>query len=261
MSFVGDWMGAKRFLERVDPVALGAILGLLGLSLVILYSITHAPCAAEMQSLQVSQGIFSRQVAWVTMGLLALYIGYWVPFRLLEATAWAQYGLVMILLTVVLMMPHRAGVERWIVLGPLQFQPSEFAKVAIIFVLARYLAHLRGDINRLRHLLPALAIVVPPVVLILKQPNLGTALVFFAILVPMLLWRGLRLHHIALLASPALLFVSWVVPPLMLLTNHYRRTPAITSLIASMTAWGASAWMPWPAPGTMRCSPIVDRDA
>jgi rod shape determining protein RodA len=113
----------------------------------------------------------------------------------------------MILLTVVLMMPHRAGVERWIVLGPLQFQPSEFAKVAIIFVLARYLAHLRGDINRLRHLLPALAIVVPPVVLILKQPNLGTALVFFAILVPMLLWRGLRLHHIALLASPALLFV------------------------------------------------------
>jgi len=207
MSFVGDWMGAKRFVERADPIALGAILGLLGLSLVILYSITQAPVAADAQNLQVSQGIFARQVAWVAMGLMALYIGFWIPFRLLETTAWVQYALVMILLTVVLLLPHRAGVERWIVLGPVQFQPSEFAKVAIIFVLARYLAQMRGDVNRLRNLLPALAIVVPPVILILKQPNLGTALVFFAILVPMLFWRGLRLHHMALLASPALLFV------------------------------------------------------
>lgn len=207
MSFATDWIGARRFVERVDAVALGSILALLGLSLVILYSITHAPVSAEAQNLIVGTGVFTRQLLWVGLGMVALYIGFWVPFRLLETTAWAQYAGVMVLLTVVLMLPHKAGVERWIVLGPLQFQPSEFAKVAIIFVLARYLAQLRGDINQLRHLLPALAIVVPPVVLILKQPNLGTALVFFAILVPMLFWHGLRLQHIVLLASPALLFV------------------------------------------------------
>jgi rod shape determining protein RodA len=202
-----DWTGLRQFMDRVDGLALGAILGLLGLSLVILYSITHAPTAVDTQILQVGSGIFTRQVVWVVLGLGALYVGFWIPFRLLEATAWAQYAIAMILLVVVLFMPHRAGVERWIVLGPLQFQPSEFAKVAIIFVLARYLAQIRGDVNRLRYLLPALAIVIPPVMLILKQPNLGTALVFFALLVPMLFWSGLRVHHIILLASPALLFV------------------------------------------------------
>lgn len=203
-----DVLGLRSFGQRVDHLALGAILGLLLVSMVTLYSVTHAPVPDGYDpALDVGQGVFARQLIWVGLGLVALYAGFWVPFRLLETTAYAQYVGILVLLVVVLLLPHKADVERWIVLGPLQFQPSEFAKVAIIFVLARYLASLRGDINQLRYLIPSFLIVLPPVVLILKQPNLGTALVFFAILVPMLFWRGLRLLHLALLASPGVFFL------------------------------------------------------
>lgn len=203
-----DFLGIRSFATRVDHLALGSILGLLLVSWVTLYSVTHVPVPEGFGAgLEVGRGIFARQLIWTGIGLLALYLGFWVPFRLLEATAYVQYVAVLALLIVVLLLPHRAEVERWIVIGPAQFQPSEFAKMAIIFALARYLAKLRGDVNQLRHLIPPVLLVLVPVVLILKQPNLGTALVFFAILIPMLFWRGLRLLHLALLTSPAIFFL------------------------------------------------------
>ena len=203
MSTSDGFLGVRRFVERVDRPALFAILGLLLISCVTLYSVTHAPVPdGGNRTLEVGQGVFVRQLLWICLGLGALYLGFHTPYRLLEASAWLQYGLVLGLLGLVLAAGGAGHVERWIRLGPLQFQPSEFAKVAVIFVLARYLAGFSGDINQLHSLLVPLALVLPPVFLILKQPDLGTALVFFAILIPMLYWRGLRLLHIVLLGAP-----------------------------------------------------------
>jgi rod shape determining protein RodA len=108
------------------------------------------------------------------------------------------------LLVLVLSMPHRMGAERWIILGPLQFQPSELAKAVIIFTLAHHLANQKEDINGSRHLILPCLLVVPYFALILKQPDLGTGLVFLAILVPMLFWAGLGPLHVLLLASPGI---------------------------------------------------------
>ena len=195
----------RNFLDTVDRPAMLAILGLLAVSLVILYSVTHAPVPPDSDpSLQIGRSVFWHQIVWIGIGLAALYLGSLVPLRMLEATAWLQYALVLVLLAVVLKMPHKLGVTRWISIGPLQFQPSEPAKAVLIFTLARYFAGLRGDINELRRLVVPFLIVLPPVVLILKQPDLGTGMVFFLILVPMLFWRGLHPLHLLLLASPAL---------------------------------------------------------
>jgi len=206
---VGDGvLGTRRFVESVDRLALAAILALLAISLVTLYSVTHAPVEGDWnRTLLVGPGIFYRQFVWIALGLGALYLGFWTPYRLLEASAWLQYGLSFIMLGVVLFIGRGTDVERWIHIGPIQFQPSEFAKVALIFVLARYMSTRTGDGNRLSSLLVPGLIVLPPVVLILKQPDLGTALVFFAILIPMLFWRGLRLGHILLLGSPGIGFL------------------------------------------------------
>jgi rod shape determining protein RodA len=133
-----------------------------------------------------------------------MLIGYTIPFRLIQDTVWIQYTCMLVLLVAVLSMPHRMGAERWIVLGPLQFQPSEFAKATIIFLLAHYLASHKNDINQLRNLIAPCLLVLPPFALILKQPDLGTGLVFIAILVPMLFWAGLQPLHILLLASPGI---------------------------------------------------------
>jgi rod shape determining protein RodA len=201
----GATFGGRRFIDTVDRPAFFAILGLLLVSLVTLYSVTHAPVPENgNRALEVGKGIFWRQLAWIAIGLGALVFGYRLPIRLLEDTAWIQYGVSLLLLVVVLTMPHRMGAERWIILGPLQFQPSELTKAAIIFLLARHLAHHPSDINQLRNLAVPCLLVLPPFALILKQPDLGTGLVLIAILVPMLFWAGLGIGHILLLASPGL---------------------------------------------------------
>ena len=201
----GGAFGLRRFIDTVDRPALLAIVGLLLVSLVTLYSVTHAPVAEHgNRALEVERGIFWRQILWILVGFGALLLGYALPFRTLEDTVWIQYGVMMVLLVVVLSMPHRMGAERWIVLGPLQFQPSELAKAAIIFVLAHHLARNSGDINSLRQMLLPLLLVLPPFVLVLKQPDLGTGLVFMAILLPMLFWAGLEPLHILLLSAPIL---------------------------------------------------------
>lgn len=208
MSHTGRILGLRRFATHVDRPALGAIAGLLLLSLVTLYSVTQTPVLdLGQRGLDVNEAVFWRQLLWIGVGLGALYLGFHVPFRLLEASAWLQYLGALALLLLVLVLGAQGGVERWIRWGPIQFQPSEFAKIAVIFVLARHLARTQGDGNHVLHLLLPACIVVPPVVLILRQPDLGTALVFVAILVPMLFWRGLRPWHMLVLASPGISFL------------------------------------------------------
>ncbi|UCE01772.1 MAG: rod shape-determining protein RodA [Candidatus Latescibacterota bacterium] len=207
MSHSAGILGLRRFAEQVDRPALGAILALLLLSLVTLYSVTRTPVLdLGQRGLDVGEGVFWRQIVWIVIGLGALYVGFHLPFRLLEATAWLQYAVVLLLLIAVLLVGG-SGVERWIRLGPVQFQPSEFAKIAVVFVLARYLARSAGNGNRLRNVILPLCIVLPPVGLILRQPDLGTSLVFFAILGPLLYWRGLKLWHMLLLVSPGISFL------------------------------------------------------
>lgn len=229
-------LGTRRFVERVDRAALGAILALLALSLVTLYSVSHVPARDDAHvGLIMGQAIFWRQLVWIALGLGALYLGFWTPYRLLEASAWLQYGLALILLAAVLWIGRGSDVERWIHFGPMQFQPSEFAKVAVIFVLARHLAGTQGDGDGLRRLVVPTLVVLLPLGLILKQPDLGTALVLVAILLPMLFWRGLRLLHLLLLVSPVLGFLMH----LYWRTQHQMLWPWLTFIagVFALTLW------------------------
>ena len=82
------------------------------------------------------------------------------------------------------------GAQRWIALGPFVFQPSEFAKVIIIVTFARFLADREGRLNTLTDLLPAFAFIALPILLIIMQPDLGTSLVFIAIMFGMMFMVG-----------------------------------------------------------------------
>ena len=91
-----------------------------------------------------------------------------------------------------------AGAERWLALGPVRLQPSEFAKVSIILTLAAYLDR-KQDLSRLSSLIGPLLHVAPPMVLIALQPDIGTALVFAAITLGMLYFAGAQPKHLFLL--------------------------------------------------------------
>ena len=152
------------------------------------------------------------QAAWVLLGavviLFALSQDYLVYPFLTPYLYWVTLGV----LVGVLVVGHSAlGSERWISIGPFQLQPSEFAKVVIILTLADYLARHQGKLNSLKDLVVPFVYVIVPVVLILKQPDLGTSLVFMAILFGMLLVAGAPIRYLVLIYGGGLALVVGAV--------------------------------------------------
>ena len=133
-------------------------------------------------------------------------------YQLVRPFVWGFYGLANALLLLVAFLGREAlGAQRWLDIGGFSFQPSEFAKLAVILTLASYLQ--KYPIKRFWQIWPVLGIVALPGLLVFKQPDLGTALVFGAITIVMLYWGGARLEWLALLVSPliaAILFSLWV---------------------------------------------------
>jgi rod shape determining protein RodA len=105
-----------------------------------------------------------------------------VDYRVIGTLAPLIYaGTVAILGLVLVVGTNLYGAQRWIAVGPFSFQPSELAKVALLICLARFWASREGQAQRLRTLLLSLLIVAVPVVLVFRQPDLGTSLVLLAI--------------------------------------------------------------------------------
>jgi rod shape determining protein RodA len=129
-----------------------------------------------------------------------------IPFRVYkDYFAWVLYGVGLLVLILLLVLPPMRGdTNRWLVFGPIGLQPSEFFKPALILMLASVLAGRRGDPNRLSQVLLTLALVLPPTLLVLRQPDLGTALTYIWIMIPMLLWRGLSLRRLIIMTAPIL---------------------------------------------------------
>lgn len=182
------------------PLLLTA-LSLCTIGLAMIYSV-YQPLGGE-SSVEPDYFYFKRQAVWVAVGLVTLILGFAVPFRLFETLAYVIYAACIVLLVVVLAMPGDAGgTQRWFRLGPIAIQPSELAKIAVLFVWARVMAGHRRSPNQPRNLLTVLALCMVPFLLILRQPDLGTALVFFGMLMPMLYWRGFKGIHILFVFSP-----------------------------------------------------------
>ena len=124
--------------------------------------------------------------------------------RVLVRLAWPLYAVSLLLLAAVLRMGHVGkGAERWLVLGGVQLQPSELAKIALALALAAWF-HRIGQ-NRMGNplfLLPPALMVAAPVALVLKEPNLGTAVIIAAVGGAIFLAAGMRLWQLVLLLAP-----------------------------------------------------------
>src|SRR5687767_8850472 len=178
-------------------------LGLMLFGLLTLYSAgqTDVPTRAA--------GVWYRQFIWVGVGMAAAWVVFHVSPRLLEWLAPVLYGVSLVLLVVVLAVGTGAGTAQssssWLSIGGHQIgQPSELAKVATVLMLARYLSSRREPPRSLRDLLAPGIIVGVPFLLALKQPDLGSAIVFVGIAFAMLFWAGIRPRLLFLLASPGL---------------------------------------------------------
>jgi len=149
----------------------------------------------------------SRQMVWTAIGIFLLFLFYSLPYRSLRKASYPLYLLSLLLLLLVLLIGKgRAGSSRWLIFGGLYFQPSEFAKLIFILVAARYLADIGKKMKRFFFLIPYFILIGIPFLLILKQPNLGTALVLLPISLGLLWVAGVRKKHLIFLVILGFLF-------------------------------------------------------
>ena len=154
---------------------------------------------------------FTKQAIWMLLAIPALLAATWIPYRVLKPLVWPLFFLSLVLLVAVYFLPARNGSRRWIPLGPVSLQPSELAKLAFILALSRYLMF-RRNYRNLPGLLVPFAVAVVPVGLILREPDLGTALVFIPVLFAMLFAAGARPRHLIslVLLGVCLVPVLWM---------------------------------------------------
>lgn len=147
---------------------------------------------ARSEELAGGDGRYARQQAvWAVLGLAAMLLASAPSYRLLCRWSYAIFSGAIALLVLVYFFPTVHGTHRWIRLAGVSLQPSEFAKVAFVLALARYLMYRDND-RRFRALALPLVLALVPVVLILREPDLGTALVFLPVLFIMLYAAGAR---------------------------------------------------------------------
>jgi len=154
---------------------------------------------ARGDALAGSGDFFSRQVVWLVLAVPAMLAATLVPYHVFRRNSYLLFGISLVLLLAVYFFPARNGSHRWIPLGPMNFQPSELAKLAYILVLARYLMH-RANYRRLTGLLIPFALSLIPLALILREPDLGTAMLFLPVLYSMLFAAGARPRHLISIA-------------------------------------------------------------
>ena len=172
-----------------------------------------------------AEGAWKRQLIWLGAGAILAALVFRLSPRLLEWAALPLYIFSLVLLAVTLVIGRGAGTaassKSWIYIGGHAVgQPAELAKIAVVLMLARYLSGRREAPASLRELVAPCLLAGVPALLVLKQPDLGSALVFGGILFAMLYWAGVKPSLLFMLASP------------------------VVSLLLAFTIWTWVTWMP-----------------
>ena len=191
------------------------------LSIVILLSIAGLLALYSATNTTQSQGYFLRQVTVLTIGFSLLFVTTFTPLKIILRLSYLFYGISIFVLVLVFFFGVIGyGAERWLYLGPVKLQPSEPAKIATVLAVARYLSRPEVDINRFKHLAVVLGFILVPFLLIARQPDLGTSLVFLAMIIPVLFWAGLNWFALFVLIAPlitaivafnAVAFTIWMI--------------------------------------------------
>lgn len=190
-----------RRLDQADPYLLLATLLLIGYGLVMTYSITIEESAFSGDLLQP----MLRAGVYALIGLGAMCAAAVVDYNWFGTFAPVIYIATLVLLAYVLLFGETTlGATRWVIILGFKFQPSEFAKVFMIVVLARWFADRQGSIRSPLVIAGALAVLAPAAGLVFRQPDLGTSLVFVAIFFGIAFTAGARLWQLTALVAGTL---------------------------------------------------------
>ena len=150
---------------------------------------------------------FYKQLLWILIGISTFFLVQYVRIQFIYDYAYVFYSLILLLLFSTFLSPVIEGSQRWIVLGRIYFQPSELGKIVYIIGLSRLFNDYRvKDKFSLFFLLLLLITIVPPLI-IFKQPDLGTAIIYLSLILPILYWSDFDKKLILLMIFP---FISMI---------------------------------------------------
>lgn len=192
----------KGFFERLDLLLLIVTIAVLASGLIAIFSATYTS----------GTDYFSKQLSFAVLGIVLMILISFIPPRFIAMSSYIFYGLSILLLILVLIVGKKiSGSKSWFSFGGFGIQPSEFAKLATILALANFLSKSEEgfrNINRPVEFIKACAIVLIPVALIMRQPDMGTSLVFMSLILPVLFWAGLSPYVLFIIISPVLVIAG-----------------------------------------------------
>lgn len=193
----------SEFFKRFDIVLLLISISIVTVGLTAIYSATYT---GDSHS-----AYFSRQFLFAGISLVILLVVTYLPPKTLIKFSYYLYGLSILLLILVLFFGKKiSGQKSWFSVGGFGIQPSEFAKLTTIMALASFLSNDENEnkLNNLKNFAIAVFIIALPVFLIMRQPDMGTALVFMSFIIPVFFWAGLSPYWIIAIISPVIIALA-----------------------------------------------------
>jgi rod shape determining protein RodA len=221
-------MDDLRRKHSLDFPLLLAALTLWVIGIFLVYSATYIHESGPLA------GIYKQQIIWVVMALLIVVLIISIPARYVAKSAYVIYGLSLCLLVLVIVSGTGVtakGAERWVMIGGVKIQPSEFAKVGLLLALAKRLSEKPVSLYNLSTLIVPVILILVPFALVLKQPDLGTAMVFCVIALPMFYWSNLTLLDVFYIVSPLISLLLSAIPLLLAFNTG--------------VSWGVFEALPW----------------
>ncbi|MGH7431648.1 MAG: rod shape-determining protein RodA [Candidatus Methylomirabilales bacterium] len=220
----------RRMLANIDWRIAGTTLALIGVGILTIWSANLGAPSPPRQTL------YLRQALYAALALLGLLTATFINYRTVARFAYVIFGVVLALLILVSVAGEVGrGAQRWIRVGAWTFQPSEFMKLALIVVLARYFEDHKERLGHPRLLVIPAMVALPPMLLILKQPDLGTAVLLGLLTVSVLLLVGLRVKHLVFLAAAG----ATMAPLLWSFLKDYQRRRVLVFLNPELDPSGA----------------------
>ncbi len=191
-------MLGRDSISRMDLSLIAAVIVVVAFGILMIYSAGFDPID------KINSGLYKKQILWFIIGMVFLLFLSVINYKQLGDYALYIYGAMFLVLVVTTFFgrPIR-GTSAWLSFGIFSIQPSEFMKLASVILLAKYLELKERDISKFRELLIPFLIIFIPVLVILKQPDFGTACIFIPVLFTMLFVAGADVSHLVAIISAA----------------------------------------------------------
>jgi len=177
----------RRFIKNFDWITLSIAVFISLVGIMTIYSATR-PLGAEEQA-----GFYTKQIYWLILGIAALFLIVSFDYVWLSRFSLPLYSVGIVFLMIVFITGRTGmGAQRWLNLGPISFQPSEFFRLIYIIMLSQHISMTKSPVSTISLLRIFFLIVFFPFILLVKQPDLGTSLIILAIFVFLIIIKGLQ---------------------------------------------------------------------